>query len=529
MTVTRMMERMLAGQAATATIRSAETGEPRHLAGFDLGLAVNATATALIDRCAARKGDRIIVRAGNSVDHALVALAAMAAGLVVVPVSPAIDIADLAWIQENCQPQGYVYDPDAPALPIDGVTGIDLRSLTSVVEGTTPTELPWSVEPDDIAAIIHTSGSTGRAKGVCLTHRNLMANAQALTQHLGLGVGDVHLCILPLYHSNALHFSLVTALFNDATVVMARGFPIRGCAALVRRHGVTHISAAPQAVNLMVRDKQFQAARLPTLTTVVTASAPLSQALCETFATRTGLKLIQGYGLTECTNFATMTPPALAPDHYQAAMFSQAVASVGVVLPGTQVTIARPTTVDEAGNEVGEVLISGPQCSPGYWRDERFPGTLRTGDLGFLRTISGRSFLFLVGRIKEIIIRNGENHSPRQIDDDLAAAIGDLDHAAVGISDDRVGEEIALCLHAEPALVERVMAAVAVVPVIRRPRLLIWLAEPIPRTATGKVRRSELQQLCEKSRAHPDADRSITEVTDLRGLSPQGGRGFGDR
>lgn len=529
MTITSLMERMLAGKAATATIMSAETSEDRRLAGSDLGRAVQTTATALIDRFAARKGDRVILRAGNSVDHAVVSLAAMSAGLVVVPVGPAIDSADLAWIAENCGAKGYVYDPDAAPLAIDGVPGVDFASLAAAAEVVAPAELPWSVELDNIAVIIHTSGSTGRPKGVCLTHRNLVANAEALTQHLGLGSQDVHLCILPLYHSNALHFSLITAMLNDATVVVARSFPVRGCAALVRRYGVTHISAAPQAVKLIVRDREFRASRLPTLTTVVTASAPLSQALCETFAAETGIRLLQGYGLSECTNFATMTPPGLSPDHHHAAMFSQEVASVGVPLPATHVTIAQPTTTDESGNEVGEVVISGPQLSPGYWRDEQFDGVLRTGDLGFIRDIAGQPFLFLVGRSKEIIIRNGENYSPRQIDDDLAAAIGDLDYATVGILDGAVGEEIALCLYADTALSERVTAAVTKVPILRRPRLLLWLNDPIPRTATGKVRRSELQKICERSRGLPNGDGSIKEAIDLTARKEQRGRGFGNR
>jgi long-chain acyl-CoA synthetase len=521
-TIARLVERLLADETANATITSAEAGAERRLTGAELGRALNATSRALIEKFAARKGDRVVLRAGNSVEHAIVSLAAMAAGLVVVPVSPTIDARDLDWIMTNCRPKGYVRDPDSAPLDVDGVAGMDFESLLSTADGVEPAEPRWAVGGEDIATIIHTSGSTGRAKGVCLTHRALTANAEALTRHLDLTPNDVHLCVLPLHHSNALHFSLITALLNDATTVIARGFPVRGAGALVRRHGVTHISAAPQAIKLILRDPEFRAEQLPTLTTVVTASAPLSQTLCDTFVTQTGIKLVQGYGLTECTNFATMTPPDLSRDDYRVVMFSQDVASVGVALPGTEVTIARPTTTDESGNEVGEVVIRGPQLSPGYWQDEQFDGVLRTGDLGYLREIAGRPFLFLVGRIKEIIIRNGENHSPRQIDDDLAAAIGDLDYAAVGVADESVGEEIALCLHADLALRERVTTALAAVPLVRRPRLLVWLTKPIPRTATGKVGRAELRTICTKSRV--DGAGVIAEVTDLRDRATQGGR-----
>lgn len=528
-TVSHLMERLLSGQSEGACLVGAGGGDGSLLVGRDLGDAMHRMAGALTRKFRPVKGDRVLLRAGNSVDQALVALAAMAVGLVVVPVSPTIDEGDLRWITGNCRPRGQIYDPDAPPLKSDGLPTVDFDALKHAARDAVAPDLPWTVQAEDLAVIIHTSGSTGRPKGVCLTHGALVANTAALTRHLGLMSQDVHLCILPLHHSNALHFSLLTALWNDSKVVISPGFPVRGCAAVVRRHGVTHISAAPQAVGLMLRDPEFRADQMPSLTTVVTASAPLPQSLCGEFFDRTGIRLIQGYGLTECTNFATMTPPDLSDEDYHEAMLSQDVASVGVPLPDTRVTITGPTTTDGAGNEIGEVVIAGPQLSPGYWNDEQFHGTLRTGDLGYLRTVAGRRFLFLVGRSKEIVIRNGENHSPRQIDDELAAAIGDLDYAAVGVPDDNVGEELALCLNAGREVGTRVLAALKAVPAARRPRLLFWFAHPLPRTATGKIKRPGLQEACAEFLSRPEDNETVTDMTDLRGVLARKGRADGHR
>lgn len=341
---------------------------------------------------------------------------------------------------------------------------------------------PPSPAPDDIALVLHTSGSTGRPKRVPLRHRNLAASMQAIAETYALGPEDVSLCLMPLFHVHGLMASTMATLLTGGTVVIPARFNPMAFWRLVRDYGVTWYSAVPTIHQLILTRKGGGAEKLRFVRSCSAALAPdLMRRMEEYF----GVPVLEAYGMTEASHQMASNP--LPP----------AARKAGAVGPGTGVRI---TIRDERGGELpigkaGEVCIDGPGVVREYENNAEataksfFGEWFRTGDQGIL---DEDGYLWLTGRIKELIIRAGENIAPREIDETLLGHAAVAEAVCFGVPHSTWGEEV------EAAVVLRPEVEADEAELIRfcRERLAdfkcpkkIHLVAAIPRTATGKIQR----------------------------------------
>ncbi len=280
------------------------------------------------------------------------------------------------------------------------------ESAAGAGTATSLTGLCESLTADDPAVLQLTSGSTGRAKGVLLTHGNLICNARGVIARTGITPADRLLHLMPLHHTNGVNNQLIAPFLAGATVVLADRFRAEAVEDQIAEYGVTYLTGVPTMYSRMLphlRDPE----RRRSLRFLRCGSAPISVPLHQRIEAAFGVPLVVSYGLSEATCTSTMNPPG-----------ARRIGSVGTVLPGQQVRLLRPGA-DEAvpdGAE-GEVCIGGAGVMTGYVDGSSAAvirdGWLRSGDLG---RFDADGYLFITGRLKDVIIRGGENLSPRAIE-----------------------------------------------------------------------------------------------------------------
>lgn len=452
-----------------------------------------------------RRGDRVIVLSSNCPEAFATHLALMSLGAVTVPVSNTESRRVLQLIADKVRPRLLVTGRDVapdllPAWPIP-VAPLPMLPLAPVAgDG----EFSWpaqEVTPDDPAVILFTSGTTSAPKGVCLSHYNLLVNAEGLTRVHDLPRRRVHMCILPLFHANAFGFSMVGSLYAGSHVVLCAGLPGASVWSILREEHVDVISLVPEIIRVLSR---IPVARdtLPDLKYVVSAAAPLPKTVAQEFIARTGIAIHQGYGLSECVNFAATVPWDVSDADLDRSVGQWAVPSIGPALFGCDIAIHRADGSAADAQEEGEIVVSGHTVMLGYWDADDATqaalgeGSLRTGDLGFFDWIDGERYIFVTGRKKEIVIRYGENLSPLAIEAELETlrAIGRF--AVTGFANETAGEEIGLYVVAPrtPDNEKKVMDTVRACSIRYRPRVVVFGQAPIPATPTGKVKRALLAQ-----------------------------------
>ena len=261
----------------------------------------------------------------------------------------------------------------------------------------------------DPAMLQLTSGSTGEAKGVVLTHRNLLCNARGIVARTGITAADRLLHLMPFHHTNGVNNQLIAPLLAGATVVLADRFRAEAVEGWIAEYGVTYLTGVPTMFSRMLPHLR-DPGRRRSLRFLRCGSAPISESLHRRIEAAFGVPLVVSYGLSEATCTSTMNPPG-----------ARRIGSVGTVLAGQQVRLLRPETGDAVpvGAE-GEVCIAGEAVMKGYV-DGSSPATLRdgwlrTGDLG---RFDADGYLFITGRLKDVIVRGGENLSPRAIESEL--------------------------------------------------------------------------------------------------------------
>ncbi|MEU5989831.1 AMP-binding protein [Spirillospora sp. NPDC047418] len=390
---------------------------------------------------------------------------------------PLADIADLPW-------HAPAPDPTAES-------------------GATPGPAPAPVAesgggPDDVAWLMFTSGTTGRPKGVRLTHRSLLAGIAATASGRPVRPGDVFCTPFPLCHV-AGYQVVLHHLFGRHAVVLRRFTP----SALVdatRRHGITNLSLAPTMLEDLLAHAADDPAALEVLRggirVIAYGSAPMPVPLLRRAGDVLGCDFNQGYGMTELSGNAVF----LSPDDHRAAITTrpELAGSAGRPAPGAEIAI-----LDEHGTRLppgglGEVAVRGPQVTPGYWDDpaataEAFTGGwFRTGDAG---RVDAGGYLYLVDRIKDVIITGGENVSSLEVEDVLRTVPGVAQVAVVGLPDPRWGQTVCAVIvpaGARPGEEDLIAACRARLAGFKTPRRIEY-ADALPRTGTGKIRKSALR------------------------------------
>jgi acyl-CoA synthetase (AMP-forming)/AMP-acid ligase II len=386
--------------------------------------------------------------------------------------------------------------PGQPRAAISAAAGAGVTALTLITSPGAPTGLEadgqavrpaapaGTADPDDIGIVLHTSGTTSRPKQVPLRQRNLMASVRTVAAHYGLGPADVSFAAMPLFHIHGLVASAFAALSAGGTVVVPRRFTPQRFWRQARDHRATWLSAGP-TMHTMILDRIDADGPPASLRFTRSCSSALSPALLERAEAAYGVPMLEAYGMTEASHqmAANPLPPA-----------ARVPGSVGVPT-GTEIGITDTRGQPQPAGTPGEVVIRGPGVMSGYVANpqataEAFWGDwFRTGDRGVLRD----GYLYLEGRIKEMILRGGENISPAEIEQVLLAhpAVGDV--VCFGLPDEKYGElpAVAVTLSQDTPAADltgfcRERLAAFKVPT------QVWVLPEIPRTATGKVQRRRM-------------------------------------
>jgi long-chain acyl-CoA synthetase len=465
---------------------------------------VTALAGGLRAEFGVRPGDRVAVLAPNRLEIPVLVLALLSLGAVVVPLNPSAAPEDWTYILGHSGARGLCATRALAALVPPGA----LPSFTLYVEDAFAIDKPpLQAAPtrleEQMAVVLYTSGTTGNPKGVALRQRNLLSNARSMAENFALDA-TTQLAVLPLYHAHAFGFGLMTALSTRGHLVFTERLEPFTWAEVVRRESVEVSSVVPSLLPMLLaagitRDK------VPTLRHMLVSSAPLAVDVARDFQTRTQIRLTQGWGLSEYTNFACCVSPNASPDEHERLMFGWEVPSVGPALRGTEVRVVDATGAPVAEGSRGELEIRGHSAMLGYFLDSEntartldADGWLHTGDEGFCQTYGDRQIFFVTGRLKEVIIRDAEKYSPLRLERRLVEALPELSGRLVvlGFAHEGHGEEVGAYLELETlddALKNRLSAAIQAMPVAERPKVVLHGTRAIPRTHTGKIQRRKMQ------------------------------------
>ncbi|WP_208455639.1 class I adenylate-forming enzyme family protein [Burkholderia glumae] len=448
------------------------------------------------------RGDRVMVISANCPEAYLTYLAILYIGAIAVPVNNVESTRNLQYIAGQVQPVLTVtgLGVGADLLVAIDASRIGTEELLANARARGAASMPSpAVEPDDLAVLLFTSGTTSSPKGVRLSHYNILVNAEGLRIAHALDVNQHHLCILPLFHANAFGFSMIGSVYAGCHTVLCNRFSGQGLWEIASREQINILSAVPEIIRLL-GSRRSKPELSPDFRYVVSAAAPLSRTDAASFEKNLGIPIHQGYGLSECTNFAATTPASIDPIVRRRLMNEWNVPSIGPALFGTELKIARRDGSPADQGEEGEILIRGHNVMSGYWRaDEETSlafadGWLHSGDLGFFVQVEEVPYFFVTGRLKEIILRRGDSISPRAVEAELAALSHVGRFAACGFRNEWAGEEIGVYVFTDDidhALAE-VRAIVERCSPRYRPGVVMVGARTIPATVTGKIQRRQL-------------------------------------
>jgi acyl-CoA synthetase (AMP-forming)/AMP-acid ligase II len=360
-----------------------------------------------------------------------------------------------------------------------------------LAEGEEPADPhPGGAHPEDMAWLLFTSGTTGRAKGAMITHRNLVAAALNTTIGRPIADDEVYLFPFPLFHIAA--YNVVHHHLRRRTVVLLPGFDPVDVMKAVGTEGVTSISLAPTMLAMVLDHPERRHHDLSSLRTVSYGAAAMPRNLLHRVLDEwPSVGLAQGYGMTELSGNAVFLSPE---DHRRAASIDpELLTAAGRPAPLVALRIAHDDGSDVPAGELGEILVRGDQVCAGYWRDPEATdaafsdGWLRTGDVG---RIDRRGYLHVLDRKKDIVITGGENVSSREVEDAIGGHPEVSAVAVLGVPDDTWGERVVAVVVPEdredPPTLESLRAHVSHLAGFKHPRELV-LVEALPTNASGKV------------------------------------------
>ncbi|MFD0908126.1 malonate--CoA ligase [Ruegeria arenilitoris] len=442
-------------------------------------------------------GDRIVVQAPKLADTIALYAASVQAGAVYLPLNTAYTMAELDYFASDAQPAVIVCD-DNDAAEIKTLAdrygarlltlGGEISSLSRQADAQPREFETVDRAPDDLAALLYTSGTTGRSKGAMLSHQNLLTNAQALADLWAITNNDRLVHALPIFHTHGLFVAMNTSLVAGSEVRLMEKFDI-GLILEELPHS-TLLMGVPTFYTRLLADDGFTKEIVGNMRLFVSGSAPLLTETHQAFEARTGHRILERYGMTE-TNMNTSNPY----------IGERRAGTVGMALPGIEVIVTDPETGEQLPRgAVGMIEIRGPNVFQGYWQmPEKTAAELRengffiTGDLG---KYSEDGYLSIVGRSKDLIITGGYNVYPKEIEDVLNDIDGVLESAVFGVPDNDFGEKIIAALVAEPGVELDTDQIASII----RERLSRFkhprryeLVQELPRNTMGKVQKNVLR------------------------------------
>ena len=420
-------------------------------------------------------GDRMLFSAASSLELVVAHVAALRAGIVVVPVNTAYREREVAHIAEDARIRAaLVDDKDRGRWVGSAAETLIVGPEVELPEGE-PSEID-AVAPDQPALIGYTSGTTGRPKGAVLSHANLLAGSASVALAWRWTAADRLVLALPLFHAHGLCVGLHGTLLAGASAVLLPRFDVDGVLDAVSEHQATMFFGVPTMYHRLASSPRV--GELAALRLCVSGSAPLPAELHRVLAQRGGQQVLERYGMTETL--------MLVSNPYDG---ERRAGSVGLPLPGVELRLSE-------GRE-GEILVRGPSVFAGYWErpestaDSFIDGWFRTGDLG---SVDHDGYLRILGRSKELIISGGFNVYPREVEEVLLGHPDVAEVAVVGTPSDEWGEVVtAFVVPAgdHPTTESLLALAAEQLAPFKRPRA-IHFVDSLPRNALGKVLKHEL-------------------------------------
>jgi acyl-CoA synthetase (AMP-forming)/AMP-acid ligase II len=442
------------------------------------------------------RGDRVAIVLANGPEFLQGLLAVASLGAAAAPLNPAYTRDEFAFYLGDIRPRVLLVPLGAATAAREAAQAETLiaevvaqahGAIGLLIDGRdVTTETAFTpVTADDVALLLHTSGTTSRPKQVPLLHRNLVASARSMGAHYKLSSTDVSFCAMPLFHVHGLVGSTLSTLLTGGTVVVPRRLSPRRFDEQARACGVTWFSAGPTFHHMLLEKADSSTASIPSLRFIRSCSSALTPALLERIERRFGVPMLEAYGMTEASHQIASNP--LPPA-------ARVAGAVGVPI-GAEVRIVSRSGQIAPDGTAGEVQIRGPAVTPGYVGNpeanaEAFvDGWFRTGDLGVLEN----GYLRLEGRLKEMILRGGENVSPAEIEEILLGHPAVTDAACFGVPDEKYGEEVAAAVSlnsevTEPELIDYCRERLTTFKVPKQ----IFVLDAVPRTATGKLQRRRI-------------------------------------
>lgn len=461
---------------AIALVERTATGERRSVTWAELDAMVDASAGAY-DGAGLVAGQRVAIVAPNSVEAVSAFFGALRGGIIAVPCNPGLTDSELARQITHAGATLALLHLDRPV-----PEGVRPLSLAGHRDGVAPTRVASPTDPEAIAAIVYTSGSQGDPKGAMLSHRALLAHCRA---SLEIGVSEpraIALGLLPIFHVYGLNAVLGAAVYAGATTVLLDGMPDDLSAVLIDER-ITHLAVTPSVLYRLLQEDDLPTATV-TLRLVSSGAAPMPAVLGERFWRVTGLRVEQGYGLTEASPGVSTTcgHPLLGAGH------------VGRPMPEVEVRIG------DSGDEQEPAMLSvrGPNLFSGYWPDAHggpdAEGWFATGDVAYRKDQD----LFLVDREREIIIVSGFNVYPSEVEEVLEQHPSVDAAAVVGQPDEHTGERVIAFVQGARVQLAAVRAHAAEHLARYKVPSDYLVLKSIPRTPTGKPCKGALRDLLDR-------------------------------
>ncbi|MCK1298573.1 malonyl-CoA synthase [Bradyrhizobium sp. 24] len=474
-----------------------ETHDGGRISYGDLIARAGQMANVLVAR-GVKPGDRVAVQVEKSVANIVLYLATVRAGAVYLPLNTAYTLNELDYFIGDAEPSLVVCDPSKA----DGLAPIAAKvkakietlgpdgkgSLTDAADKASSEFTTVSRANDDLAAILYTSGTTGRSKGAMLTHDNLASNSLSLVGFWRFTDKDVLIHALPIYHTHGLFVATNVTLFARASMIFLPKLDPDLIIKLMAR--ATVLMGVPTFYTRLLQNAALSRETTQHMRLFISGSAPLLAETHREWSARTGHAVLERYGMTE-TNMNTSNP-------YDG---ERVPGAVGFPLPGVSVRVTDPETAKELPrDEIGMIEVKGPNVFKGYWRmpektkaEFRDDGFFITGDLG---KIDAKGYVHILGRGKDLVISGGFNVYPKEIESEIDAMPGVIESAVIGVPHADFGEGVTAVLVCnkgadvtEAAVLKALDGRLAKFKMPKR----VFVVDELPRNTMGKVQKNVLR------------------------------------
>jgi malonyl-CoA/methylmalonyl-CoA synthetase len=475
-----------------------ETGDGHVLAYGELDAVVGRYARLLSD-LGLEKGDRVAVQVEKSPESIVLYLAVVRAGGVYLPLNPAYTRSEVEYFLTDAAPRIFVCKPESEEAlrPVAEQAGVaHLLTLGTGGDGSLPARAQdlesdfatVPAGPDDLAAILYTSGTTGRSKGAMMSHRNLASNALTLHRYWGFRPDDVLLHALPIFHTHGLFVATNCTLLNGTAMIFQPRFDVEQVMRLLPR--ATVMMGVPTFYTRLLQHPGLNRETTAHMRLFISGSAPLLADTHREFAARTGHAILERYGMTE-TGMLTSNP--LEGERIPG--------TVGFPLPEVELRVVDETGRTLGTDEIGAIEVRGPNVFSGYWRmpektkqEIRPDGFFITGDVG---KRDARGYVHIVGRAKDLIISGGFNVYPKEVETVIDALDEVVESAVVGLPHPDFGEAVCAVVLRKPgsavpdeaAVITACKEQLANFKVPKR----VFFQDELPRNAMGKIQKNLLR------------------------------------